>query len=146
MSHSFRAYILKQQQKAKELAQELEAVNRREELATKKYNNSISMLCMSDNQLRIHNGYERITAINRIDGRRSLDPVYRKISEASYSPNHRITILDYVQDLQMKMEARQMTEAEYNQLNDASPERLLDMLLEGAETRYRRINKTEKVA
>ena len=146
MSNSFRAYILKQQKRAKELTQELEAVNRREELATRIYNNYVSRLVMSDDQLRIHNGYERITAINRIDGRRSLDPVYQKISEASYSDKHRITILDYVQDLQIKMEARQMTEAEYNQLNDASPEILLEMLLEGAEARYRRINKIDKVA
>jgi hypothetical protein len=89
----------------------------------------------SDTLIKIMSNNERSTGIDPVDGTRSTDFVYRKISKAverARNPHHPNPywglagiISDHVIKLQIKMENRTMTREEYRHLERTSINNLL---------------------
>ncbi len=98
------------------------------------FNNLERLNSMSDTELRIYNSNERNSEVCPVDGTRSLDSVYRKISKAArfHDPDYSDPfwdiagiIHDHVAQLQIKIEERRMSKPEYNYLYRTSMKKLL---------------------
>jgi hypothetical protein len=95
---------------------------------------------LSDVEAMIHNSNERSTGVDPVDGTKSTDPVYRKISKAArfaHDPAYSNPywtfaglMQDIVTDLQIKMEERKMSKPEYQHLKRTSMKNLLEEWVE----------------
>jgi hypothetical protein len=99
-------------------------------------NNLEQLKAYTDTRLQIHNSNESGRCVDPVDGTRAKDPVYRKISRAmkyahrsDYSnPYWSIagSIHAKVNDLQIKLERREMKKPEYDYLKNSSVKKLLE--------------------